>query len=149
MVNNYIFLKIYIFILAKLVITITNIFFKGMTFKLNPTSASLTFVFTSLKRDILKIDSRDMLWKQSMNTMFSLLSVVTRMIQLCCIAISHSIALLVFLKNALLDSCFISSCVSYSSSIDDIYICLFCCLLISSTFFCFSSINQQRHTPLM
>lgn len=39
--------------------------------KKNPTSASLTFAFTPLKHDILKIDSRDMLGKQIMNMVFS------------------------------------------------------------------------------
>lgn len=39
--------------------------------KKNPTSASLTFAFTPLKHDILKIDSRDMLEKQIMNMVFS------------------------------------------------------------------------------
>lgn len=47
--------------LVKLGLTFTNIQYKGMTFKSNPTGAPLTFVLTSLKRDILKSDSRDML----------------------------------------------------------------------------------------
>lgn len=39
-----------------------NILDIGMTFKKkNPTSTSLTFVLYSLKADILKIDSRDMM----------------------------------------------------------------------------------------